>query len=133
MPLHLVKLCVGVSEVSHLRRWVRDARKGLDSLDHTTRMFPTRGAEILDGGSLYWVIKGVVQARQKQEQALAIRIQVAESDLQSDPLLAGARISVSIGVAQYRGDRKQFFAAADRALYSAKAQGKNCVVSDAEL
>ncbi len=65
MALHLIKLCVGVSEVSELRQWVRDARKGLDSLDHTTRMFPTRADEILNGGSLYWVIRGEVAAREK--------------------------------------------------------------------
>ena len=64
MALHLIKLCVGVSEVSELRQWVRDARKGLDSLDHTTRMFPTRGDEILNGGSLYWVIRGMILCRQ---------------------------------------------------------------------
>ena len=64
MALHLIKLCVGVSEVSELRQWVRDARKGLDSLDHTTRMFPKRGDEILNGGSLYWVIRGMILCRQ---------------------------------------------------------------------
>jgi hypothetical protein len=64
MPLHLVKLCVGVSEIAELKRWVSDCRKGLDTLDHTTRMFPRRQAEILPGGSLYWVIRGLILCRQ---------------------------------------------------------------------
>ncbi|MCG8588184.1 MAG: diguanylate cyclase [Proteobacteria bacterium] len=42
------------------------------------------------------------------------------------------RISISTGVAQYRGNRKEFFQAADRALYRAKAEGKNCVVAAEE-
>ena len=64
MALHLIKLCVGVSEVSELKQWARDARKGLETLDHTTRMFPKRGDEILNGGSLYWVIRGMILCRQ---------------------------------------------------------------------
>lgn len=64
MPLHLVKLCVGVSEIEELERWVKDCRKGLDTLDHTTRMFPRRRDEILPGGSLYWVIRGMILCRQ---------------------------------------------------------------------
>lgn len=64
MPLHLIKLCVGVSEVSELKQWVKDSRKGLETLDHTTRMFPKRGDEILKGGSLYWVIRGMILCRQ---------------------------------------------------------------------
>jgi hypothetical protein len=64
MALHLIKLCVGVSEVSELKQWVRDAKKGLETLDHTTRMFPKRGDEILNGGSLYWVIRGMILCRQ---------------------------------------------------------------------
>lgn len=64
MPLHLIKLCVGVSEVAELRRWVADCRKGRDTLDHVTRMYPRREAEILPGGSLYWVIRGLILCRQ---------------------------------------------------------------------
>lgn len=64
MPLNLIKLCVGVSDIEELESWVRDCRKGRDSLDHVTRMFPKRGAEILPGGSLYWVIRGTVLCRQ---------------------------------------------------------------------
>jgi hypothetical protein len=64
MPLHMLKLCVGVSEVAELRQWIRNTRKGLDTLDHTTRMFPKRRNEILSGGSLYWVIRGMILCRQ---------------------------------------------------------------------
>ena len=72
MSLHLIKLCVGVSEVSELRKWVRDKRKGLDSLDHTTRMFPKRRDEILSGGSLYWVIRGMILCRQPITDLVAV-------------------------------------------------------------
>ena len=40
------------------------------------------------------------------------------------------RITVSVGSAQFKGDRRKFFEATDRALYRAKAQGKNCVGQD---
>lgn len=58
--LHLIKLCVGVSDVEWLER---RAAKGEPLVVHT-RMTPKRAAEIEDGGSLYWVIKGVIQCRQ---------------------------------------------------------------------
>jgi hypothetical protein len=64
MALHLIKLCVGVSEVSELRQWIKDCREGRDTLDHVTRMFPRRRDEILPGGSLYWVIRGLILCRQ---------------------------------------------------------------------
>mgnify|MGYP000734177610 FL=1 len=32
---------------------------------HVTRMWPKQSDKILAGGSLYWVIKGAIQARQK--------------------------------------------------------------------
>lgn len=71
MSLNLLKLCVGADSVEDLEEWIAErlaeARaKGLPAEQfHTTRMVPTRGAELTDGGSLYWVIKGNVQCRQR--------------------------------------------------------------------
>jgi hypothetical protein len=64
MPLNLLKLCVGVSEIDELEFWVKEAKAGRDTLDHVTRMFPKRREEILAGGSLYWVIRGMILCRQ---------------------------------------------------------------------
>ncbi|WP_299481805.1 DUF1489 family protein [uncultured Roseibium sp.] len=70
MTLHLVKLCVGADSAESLQAWidfrVEQARlAGLEEVTtHTTRMVPTRREELLDGGSLYWVIKGKIQVRQ---------------------------------------------------------------------
>ncbi|MBW0369797.1 DUF1489 family protein [Ensifer adhaerens] len=70
MSLHLIKLCVGAESIEDLREWV--SRKAMAAMAaglephsfHTTRMVPKRAEELLEGGSLYWVIKGSVQARQ---------------------------------------------------------------------
>lgn len=65
MTLHLIKLCVGADSIEDLERWRdRSTRKG-EPMAHVTRMFPKRRDELLDGGSLYWVIKRVIQVRQK--------------------------------------------------------------------
>jgi diguanylate cyclase (GGDEF)-like protein len=62
-----------------------------------------------------------------------IRAAVAESSFIVDDSMRIVKVTVSIGVAQYQGDRKAFFANADRALYRAKAEGKDCVVADAPV
>ena len=61
-----------------------------------------------------------------------IRTVVAESTfaLEGDP--ATTRVTVSIGVAAYRGNREAFFRNADTALYRAKDAGKNCVFAEEE-
>jgi len=71
MTLHLIKLCVGVDSLEDLARWqkgriaeLRKKKKPLE-LTHATRQTPKRADELLDGGSLYWVIKGQIAARQK--------------------------------------------------------------------
>lgn len=61
--LHLIKLCVGVDSVAELVAW-NAQHEGRES-GHTTRMTPKRNDELLDGGSLYWVIKGQIACRQR--------------------------------------------------------------------
>lgn len=71
MPLHILKLCVGAESISDLEEWIaerqaqRRARGEPAEQLHTTRMVPKRIEEIVNGGSLYWVIKGQVSARQR--------------------------------------------------------------------
>jgi hypothetical protein len=71
MTLHLVKLCVGVDSIRELDEWIKEKlaekKKKKQPLEHihTTRMMPTQKEALLDGGSLYWVIKGVISCRQK--------------------------------------------------------------------
>jgi len=57
-----------------------------------------------------------------------VRTAIAESSFIVDDSLRPLRVTVSIGVARFDGNRKQFFQKADQALYRAKANGKNCVV-----
>ncbi len=65
--INLIKLCVGAERVEDLTRWQaqRLAQTGLDHPRHVTRMWPRRAEELLAGGSLYWVFKGVILARQQ--------------------------------------------------------------------
>ena len=65
--VNLVKLCVGAEAVEDLLNWQRNPRaKGPDGLPrHVTRMWPKRAEEILNGGSLYWVFKGLILCRQR--------------------------------------------------------------------
>ena len=64
--LHLIKLCVGAETVQDLLDWQKNPRaKGPDGLPrHVTRMWPKREEELLNGGSLFWVFKGIVLCRQ---------------------------------------------------------------------
>ncbi|MCT4558256.1 MAG: DUF1489 domain-containing protein [Pelagimonas sp.] len=65
--VHLIKLSVGTETVEDLEAWQYSlAQRFADGLPrHVTRMFPKRDAEILNGGSIYWVFKGQVQCRQR--------------------------------------------------------------------
>lgn len=69
MTIHILKLCVGIDSVEHLLE-VRSGRAerlpdGTPYNYHITRSHPRRADEVLEGGSIYWVIKGFIQARQR--------------------------------------------------------------------
>ncbi|XDA97335.1 DUF1489 domain-containing protein [Sulfitobacter sp. LCG007] len=65
--VNLLKLSVGTEGIDDLAAW--QASKAAQTSDglprHVTRMWPRREAEVLAGGSIYWVIKGVVLCRQR--------------------------------------------------------------------
>ena len=65
--IHLIKLSVGTESLTDLAAWQQKrAAQSPDGLPrHVTRMWPRRAEEVLNGGSIYWVIKGQVQGRQK--------------------------------------------------------------------
>jgi hypothetical protein len=71
MPLHMIKLCVGAASIADLDGWVRERLAAMAASGeapeqrHTTRMVPKRVDELLDGGSLYWVIAGEIAVRQR--------------------------------------------------------------------
>lgn len=71
MTLHLLKLCVGIENPDELLERISfraaqcHAEGQIYEPVHTTRMIPKRKEELLDGGSLYWVMKGQIRARQK--------------------------------------------------------------------
>jgi hypothetical protein len=71
MPLHLIKLCVGCDSVRDLQDWIKqklkEKRRRGEKAEHIhrTRMVPKRAAELTDGGSLFWVIRGEILCRQR--------------------------------------------------------------------
>jgi hypothetical protein len=73
--LHLIKLCVGCDSIHDLEEWIEERLKAHNrggkgrtkaarARNHTTRMVPKRAAEIIGGGSLYWVIRGQIMCRE---------------------------------------------------------------------
>ncbi|AVT77260.1 lysophospholipase [Rhodopseudomonas palustris] len=65
MALHLIKLAVGCESVKDLTERVAERARSGGRHIHITRMVPKRDAELLDGGSLYWVIRGEIAARER--------------------------------------------------------------------
>lgn len=71
MALHLIKLAVGVDDMAHMKRLQAARRKQRRQPPRSphwvyTRNTPRRVEELLGGGgSLYWVVRGVIRCRQE--------------------------------------------------------------------
>jgi hypothetical protein len=65
MALHMLKIAAGVSDLAELKELQKERKKERGVYAFYTRNMPKRQEEILDGGSVFWVIKGQIQARQK--------------------------------------------------------------------
>lgn len=65
--VHLLKLSVGTDDIGDLTAWqsLPQAQSRDGYPQHVTRMWPKREAEVTNGGSIFWVIKGIIQCRQK--------------------------------------------------------------------
>lgn len=64
MTVHLIKVCVGITSIEQLRN-AQARRLIAGPICHVTKQRPQREAELLGGGSLYWIIKGDIAVRQK--------------------------------------------------------------------
>lgn len=93
MALHLVKLAVGAKSVDEVRAWQEARARIAPPLRHRTRNFPRRAAEILDGGSIYWVINRVISVRQRVVDIVEAKERdgTACTDLVLDPMLVPVR------------------------------------------
>ncbi|OUX43509.1 hypothetical protein CBE37_02070 [bacterium TMED277] len=68
--VNLVKIAVGVTTVEELILRQTEFLKKINDKNfpyfyHSTRMMPKKYEDIISNGSLYWVIKGAICARQK--------------------------------------------------------------------
>ncbi len=82
------------------------------------------------GGEEFVVLASNTKPAGAYRLAEKIRMQIDEASFILDDSLRPIRVTISVGVAGFEGDRRRFFDAADQALYRAKAAGKNCVVMD---
>lgn len=72
--LHLIKLSVGPESLAQLTAWQQQRVRAGAELMHVTRQMPKRAEELLGGGSIYWVIKSTIVARQQLAELRALVI-----------------------------------------------------------
>ncbi len=90
-----------------------------------------RGSDLLAryGGEEFIIVTPNTNLAGAVAVAEKIRMSVEQASQIVDDSMRPVKVTISLGVAEYDGDRRRFFQAADRALYRAKAEGKNCVIA----
>ena len=66
MTVNMIRVAVGVEDLDHFREIVEQRTEQGENGPYyitTTRFTPRRAAELLDGGSLYWIVKRAVRVR----------------------------------------------------------------------
>lgn len=93
MTIHLIKLAVGAKSLDDVATWQTSRARANPPLRHRTRSMPKRRDEILDGGSIYWVVAGVLIARQRLKDIVAAQREDGTdcTDLILDPKLIPVR------------------------------------------
>jgi len=129
-PLALILI-----DIDHFKRW--NDRLGHSGGDEILRRVAEvmnsviRGTDLLAryGGEEFALLAGNTELDGAVQLAEKIRSEIACTTFTIDPPSERDQVTVSIGVAAYQGDRKALFDAADRALYRAKAAGRDCVMT----
>tara|TARA_B100001769_G_C21658710_1_gene366258 strand:+ start:95 stop:514 length:420 start_codon:yes stop_codon:yes gene_type:complete len=65
MTIHLKKLAVGISSIEELLQRQKDIVGRYGEIIHITRNRPKKTFDLINGGSMYWVIKRQVKVRQR--------------------------------------------------------------------
>ena len=65
MTIHVVKLCVGAESIDDMIAWQTRQMRTLPNPIHRTRTYPKQAEEMLNGGSIYWVVKRAIRFRQR--------------------------------------------------------------------
>ncbi len=127
-------LCLLLVDIDFFKRW--NDRLGHAAGDTILRRLAdvlNRSVRDMDllaryGGEEFAVLASATDLSGAIALAEKIREAVSAGELAGDLSDGDERVSVSVGVAEFQGDRRRFFAAADSALYRAKAEGRDCVM-----
>ena len=128
MPLALVLIDIDDFKALNDRHGHATGDRVLEDLAHLLTVH-ARECDVLAryGGEEFALLALETTLNSAVTLAEQLRLSVHEHAFSGPETGVPIRVTVSIGVAAYHGERLRFFADADRALYAAKHAGKDCV------